>query len=360
MSDEALLSLGSMEGLAETPVRARRENLAPGYLAAALTAGIAYVIHYLPFAPFLVEGRRPLSASIIAIAAAVVARNLFPIPVSVLAGCKHIVRNVIPIAIVVTGAGMDLVRVSSVGAEALAIIFASMAITGVSAVWLGRVLGLSRRTSALIGAGTAVCGTSAIIAAAPLINAEDEDLTLSVGAVSLLGLILMFLLPLGGGLARLTQQQFGVWAGTSIHAVPQVVAAGFTYGDEAGALATLVKLARVALLAPFLLCLTVFVGRQDGSRLDYRKLVPTFIWGFLILAALRTLGLLPALTWERLAARIPISEAANWLLTLAMAAIGLEVNLRLLARTGGRALLACASATLILCLSSLWMIRLLL
>ncbi len=359
MSEDALLSLGSMEGLAEIPVAKKREEaLLPGYAAAGLVGVIAFSVHYLPFPPFLVDGRRSLSASIIAILAAVVLRNVFALPGQIMPGCKHAVRNLIPLAIVFTGAGLDLTQVSGVGWHAFLIVLAGMAVATVAAVQFGRALGLSRTTSLLIGSGTAVCGTSAIVAAAPLIDARDEDLTLSVGTVSLLGLVLMFLLPLVGGLLSMSQQQFGVWAGASIHAVPQGVAAGFTYGPEAGALATLVKLARVALLAPFLLALTILSGRTAGSGIQARKLIPGFFWGFLALAALQTLRWIPTLAWDG-GAKLPVSEIANWLLTLAMAAIGLEVNLRLLARVGGRALVAGLGATALLCIATFWMIRLL-
>lgn len=361
MSDEALLSLGSMEGLAETAgAGARVKPVWPGYLAAAILAAIAYSIHYLPFAPFLSGNRRPISASIIAIIAAVAVRNLFPVPRAILAGCKHIVRTVIPGAIVLTGAGMNLVHAANTGLPVLAIIAVSMTAAAASAIWFGRLLGLTSKTSALIGAGTAVCGTSAIVAAAPLVQAEDEDLTLSVGAVSLLGFLSMFLLPAAGSWLDLSQQQFGVWAGASIHAVPQVVAAGFTYGDEAGAMATLVNLARVALLAPFLLCLAFVGGRSSGTRPAVRAMIPGFVWGFLLLAVLHTLRLLPALSWDDFGTRLAISEIANWLLTLAMAAIGLEVNLKLLVRAGGMALAAGAAATAVLCATSFALIRALL
>lgn len=360
MSEDALLSLGSMEGVEIPAPKAKTsKQILPGYVAAALVGAIAYGIHYLPFPPFLVEGRRPVSASIIAILVALAARNLLTVPAKLMPGCKDIVKRVIPAAIVLTGAGLDLTRVTSIGAGAFGVVVASMAAAAAAAVWIGRALGLSRAASLLIGSGTAVCGTSAIVATAPLIEAEDDDLTLSIGTVSLLGLLLMFLLPVTGGLLNMSQQQFGVWAGTSIHAVPQVVAAGSTYGADAGSLATLVRLARVALLAPFLLILVSLAGRRDGSSINARKLIPSFIWGFFLLAVLHTLRLTPSLLWENGSGvfKLPFSEVANWLLTLAMAAIGLEVNVRLLIQSGGRAIAAGGVATLVLCALSWWLIR---
>lgn len=368
LTEDALLSLGSMEGLAE-PVRAVKpvwSALLPGYVLAVAVSAVAFAIHYLPYPPFLTGARRPISASILAIVLAIAIRNLLTVPKASIAGCKHIVRNAIPAAIVLAGAGLNLSQAAGAGWQSFAIVAASMAVAMCASVLLGRWLGVSQRTALLIGTGTAVCGTSAIVAAAPLLEAEDEDLTLSVGTVSLLGLILMFALPVAGGLLGLDQRAFGVWAGTTIHAVPQVVAAGFTFGPDAGSLATLVKLGRVALLAPFLLVLTLFL-QADRGRIAYSKLVPTFLWGFLAFAVCNTLGLIPGLVFKpaglstiTVALGPWLTEAGNWLLTLAMAAIGLEVNLRLLARVGLRAVAAGFGAMVLLCAASLAMIRLLL
>ncbi len=134
-----------------------------------------------------------------------------------------------------------------------------------AAYWFGRMLKLWKRTALLIGAGTAICGNSAIVAVAPLIDATDEDLMLSMSTINLLGLPLMFLFPLAGAMLGLGDQAYGVWAGTSIHAVPQVVAAAFAFSPGAGSIATLVKLVRVALLAPFTFVLAIVYARRKRT-----------------------------------------------------------------------------------------------
>ena len=112
-----------------------------------------------------------------------------------------------------------------------------------------------------------------------------------------------------------------------MHAVPQAVTTGFAYGAQSGALATLVKLVRVTLLAPFLIVLAFLVPRK-GARLRYSTLLPRFVWGFLALAVINTFHVLPVLTFQS-GWTIPLStilsEAGNVLLTLSMAAMGLEV-----------------------------------
>ena len=374
ISDEALLSLDSMEGLHHLPEpqpKVRPAVPAPpwwAYIPAVLLTGLAYAIHYLPAAPFRVVSasgaRYPVSAAIIAIVTGVLVRNLLPLPDAAIESAKGLARRIIPVTIVLTGAGLNLLRVSSVGFTAMLIIVVCMAVALAAAVWLARLFWVGRRTGMLIGAGTAICGTSAIVAVAPLIEAEDQDIMLSIATVNILGLVLMFLLPVLGGILHLRDDAFGVWAGTSIHAVPQVVAAGFAYSAQAGSLATLVKLVRVTLLAPFLFLLGLLHARSRGSAVpvQYARLVPQFVYGFLALALANTLGLFPVLQFRF--GVYPLSDLlaslGELLLTLSMAAMGLEVNVRFLARTGGAAVLTGTIATAILCLASLVLIRLLL
>jgi uncharacterized integral membrane protein (TIGR00698 family) len=388
ISTEALLSLDSMEGVYSLPVvekraaapakDAKKESVWPGYYLTALTAAIAYAIHYLPIAPFRVASesavRRPISAAIIAILAGVVIRNLFPVPHSIIEGCKVIVRKAVPLTIVLTGAGLNLALLTTVGVKALTITVICIVVATAAAYYCGRLFGLWPKTALLIGAGTAICGNSAIVAVAPLIDAADEDVTLSVGTINIMGLLLMFILPLAGGILKLPDEAFGVWSGSTIHAVPQVVAAAFAYSQKAGTLATLVKLVRVTLLAPFMIALIFIYARQRKAAVTvhYSRLVPPFVWGFLAVALLNTASLMPSLQfhvapWVTGAARdfslssvSLLSEAGNILLTLAMAAMGLEVSVRRLAKVGGPAVLTGLAAAAILCLASLALIKALL
>ena len=353
-----------------------RPSVWPGYAAALLIAAAAYLVHYLPFAPFRVAGefgvRRPVSPAIIAILLGVVARNALRLRHGILEGSKGIVRKVIPVTIVLTGFSLNLTSVEKVGAPALVIILASIGVATGSAYWFGRTIKLWKRTALLIGAGTAICGNSAIVAVAPLIDATDEDLMLSMSTINLLGLPLMFLFPLAGAMLGLGDQAFGVWAGSSIHAVPQVVAAAFAYSPGAGSIATLVKLVRVALLAPFTFVLAIAYARRKrtgGVRVHYSRLVPAFLWGFVAAALMNTLGLIPALefhpVWQAshsfsVSTADVLADSGSFLLTLAMAAMGLEVDVHFLARVGGRALLTGVVSSLALCAASLALIRLLL
>ncbi len=389
LSSDAFLSLGCMEGLFDsivTPARAPEKAaraaaaLRPGYVLAIGVTGFAYLLHFAPIVPFTVasEGgvRHPVSAAIIAILIGLLLRNTMSLPDSVKVGCKHAVKRVIPLAIVCIGAGLNLADLYAVGGTVLAITVVSIGV----AVGLGyacsRLLGLGRKTAVLLGAGTGICGNSAIVAVAPLIDAEDDDVVLSVGTVNLMGLLAMLAWPVVGGWLEMDDGAFGVWSGTSIHAVPQVVAAGFAYGADAGTMATLVKLVRVAFLAPMVFALAVVHARHrgvgasgdGGLTVHYARLVPWFVWGFMAFALVNTFGLIPTLHFDlaevisgetrhvSVSVGAGLSVAGKVLLTIALAAIGLEVNVRQLGQVGGRAIAAGLFSTAALGASSLFLI----
>lgn len=376
LKPDTFLSLGSMEGMFEAVVSPSRVEvpphpwikLAPGYVLSILVAGLAYVLHVVPFAPFTITGeggivRHPIGPAIIAVLIGLLIRNTLAVPDVFKAGCKSAIRTYIPVAIVLTGGGLNLTVISQVGARAFLVIATCIIVALVGGYYLGRLCKLNPKTSLLIGAGTAICGNSAIVATAPLLDAEDDDIVLSIGTVNLFGLLAMLAWPFLGGLMALSPHAFGIWAGTSIHAVPQAVAAGFAFSFEAGTIATLVKLVRVACLAPMVFFLAIYHSRRharngDGLTVHYFRLVPWFVWGFLILSVANTFGLMPEMAFRPWSPFASVSDpiiiqvsaactfAANLLLTMDMAAIGLEVNLRQLASVGGRALLAGLLATL--------------
>lgn len=391
LSPEALRSLGSMEGAYVLPLVERRVekkgaappapseklNPWPGWAFASAVAAFAYAIHYLPFPPFRVEGasgvRRPVSAAILAIFAGAIAAGVLPLSKRmskrILDGAKHAVRRTIPLTIVLTGATLSFANATAVGFRACAVIIATMTAAMASAWIFGKMFGVWPRTALLIGAGTAICGNSAIVAVAPLIDAEDRDLMLSMGAINVLGLVLMFVSPFIGGAIGFDDNSYGVWAGSTIHAVPQAVAAGFAFSEKAGGVATLVKLVRVALLAPLLLVLAFGYARsrkgneKGGVTVHYARLVPPFLWGFFGLFLLNSLRLLPVLQFSSgysVNLAEVLAEAGNISLALSMAAMGLEINLKMFVKVGGTAVAVGAAACVTACIVSWVMIRALL
>ncbi len=381
----ALESLGCMEGVYEPvvapkPAAPHVAILRHGYIAALIVAAVAYGIHLLPLAPFSVTDaagtRHPVSDAMIAILLGLLLRNAFTLPASIRAGCRHIVKRLVPLTIVLMGAGLDLNALLGVGARVLGIIVVCLVFAVAAGYAFGRWMGLSEKAALLLGAGTGICGNSAIVAVAPLVDAEDNDVLLSIGTVNFFGLVAMLALPILGRALSMGGEMFGVWCGTSIHAVPQVVAAGFALDPHAGAVATLVKLVRVTMLAPLVFVLALIHTRrigaaaasQDGFVVRYARLVPWFVWGFVVMAALNTLGWIPTLQFpERelfksiLAPSTTslvdlMTTAGKVILTLAMAAIGLDVSIRDLTGVGARAMLAGLASTASLVLLSLLLI----
>ena len=360
MSAEAFASLDSMEGI-ELP---RPRTVPPsragvwsrlGLLLALCIGAAAWGVHLL---------FPPVSAAILAIVVGGVVRNSIALPAALIEDCKGLVKRVIPITIVLTGASVNLTEVARVGAPSLAVILAAVICGCIVAVLAGRMITISRNAALLVGCGTAICGTSAIIASAPIIGADDDDLLLSVSTINILGLVVMFALPATGAAIHLSRQSFGIWAGVTVHAVPQAITTGFAYSAQSGALATLTKLVRVTLLAPFLLVLALLASRK-GARMSWSTLLPRFIWGFLALALCNTLHLFPDLSfhlpfgngnWSGPMSAI-LAQVAEGLLTLSMAAMGLEVNLRFLLRTGLAAMGVGLAASVAQILVTLGMIR---
>src|SRR5258706_446965 len=245
------------------------------------------------------------------IAFGMVLSNCWKLPKAIQPGLKFSVKKLLPLGIVLLGARLDYRKMLKAGAEGLVLSILETVVALALLMLLTRLLKLPRKLGVLLGVGTAICGGTAIVATAPVIDAEEKDVVFSVATVTLLGLIAMFALPVIGHFLELTSKEFGIWAGLAIHQTPQVVAAGFAYSPtgqpyspEAGQTATIVKLARVCLLAPVVFIIGVVYARQklkatgvgERKKINYLHLFPTFVIGFLAMALMNTLGLLPKLT----------------------------------------------------------------
>ena len=358
-----LASLASMEGSWaewEEAVVEPKKSLSIilfGVVGAALVMALAWVLHQLPFPPFTYEGgalEHPIGVSVLAILLGVAVANFFP-QLDLRAGCRWITTWCIPAAVVFLGARMDVNLLVNIGWGLLFTIVGLMVFAVAISYGVGRMFGMSKRASCLLGVGTAVCGSSAILAVAPVAGADDEEVVVTVGVVNLVGLLAMFTCVALLWLMPMDASLFGAWAGSTIHAVPQVVAAGDSHGVDSAAMATLVKLTRVTMLAPVVLIAALLVARRSSragkARVSsHRKLwqyVPWFVWGFIALVTVRAFGWLPVLEFHSQSSeviRISLAELlptiAKWLLALSMAAIGLQVQLRPMLKAGGKAFLA--------------------
>lgn len=179
---------------------------------------------------------------------------------------------------------------------------------------------LSPRLAALIAVGSSVCGAAAVVATAPAINATEEDSVLAVTLVSFLGALGVVAMALISGLSPLSDLQFGMWAGLTLHGVAHAIAGAFIRGEAAGEIGTFIKMTRVFMLVPISIGLSFIFNRQEGAK--KRAHMPLYLWGFIATALIHATGLTP--DWLVSIGK----EGSNLLILLAMTAMGLGVSFK--------------------------------
>ncbi|MCC6826229.1 MAG: putative sulfate exporter family transporter [Acidobacteria bacterium] len=192
-------------------------------------------------------------------------------------------------SVVLLGFGMDIFAVLKAGREGVVFAVATIVGTLLLGTLLGRLLGVERKTSALISAGTAICGGSAIAAVGPAIDADNDEMTVSIGTVFILNSLALFIFPAFGHFFTMSQEQFGMWSAVAIHDTSSVVGAASSYGDAALAIATTVKLARALWIAPVALIFAyLFHDRSSGKKAKFA--MPWFIVLFLAATVVRSIA----------------------------------------------------------------------
>lgn len=248
-------------------------------------------------------------------------------------------RNVLALAVVVLGAQLSLGEVAKVGLHSLPVLLGTLAACLAIAPLLGRALGISRDLRTLIGVGTGICGASAIAAVTPVIGAAELDVAFAISTIFLFNVAAVLLFPLIGHALGLSQHAFGVFAGTAVNDTSSVVAAAATYGRSAARTALVVKLTRTLMIVPICVALAASRGRVAAGRGRLRRLagqarvVPGFLIAFLVLAAVNSAGAIP------LSSDHALSRTATLLITVALAGVGLSIDLGSLRRTGPRPLI---------------------
>jgi len=257
-------------------------------------------------------------------------------------GIRFAGKEILELSVVLLGISVDLPLLVRAG-PALGLAIVSIVVVGLA---LGRLiargLGLEPRLATLVACGNAICGNSAIAAVAPVIGADAQDVASSIAFTAILGVIVVLGLPLLIAPLGLTHYQYGVLAGLTVYAVPQVLAAAFPVSALSGEVATLVKLVRVLMLGPVVLFFALRARGSRGRAPSVGTFVPWFIVGFLALAALRAGGAVPA-SWVA-----PTRVASTNLTIVAMAALGLSADLRSVARAGSRVIGAVSLSLLVL------------
>lgn len=309
----------------------------PGLVAAALVALVARSLGAA--APSFVGEVFP--AILIGLAVGLVVRGPATAP-----GLRFASTRLLRIGVVLLGARLSVGAIAEVGLSVILVVALVIVAAFTLALLGGRLLGLPRVTVVLIAVGTAICGNSAIVATAPVIGADEREVSVAVATITVFGMLAVLTYPLIGMALGMSDDIFGRWAGVAVHDTSQVVAASFAYSPAAGDIAVVVKLVRNAAMAPVLFLIGAWwvardttIGRATSTRHALQHAIPVFVLGFLLLAGLNSIGLLePVVAGRSLAAWC--GELAAVFILIAVSAIGLGTDPRVLRTSGLRPFLA--------------------
>jgi uncharacterized integral membrane protein (TIGR00698 family) len=325
-------------------------SLVPGLLLTGTIAAAAFGLRNL-------SGIAALSPLIIAIVLGLAFRNTVGTPAAFKPGVVFSMRRILRFAIILLGLQLSWSQLVEVGGVGLGIIVLTLVSTFLFTVRLGHWLAVDRKLVELVAAGTSICGASAIVATNTVTRASDEDVAYAVACVTVFGSASMLLYLALEGLLQLTPHAFGLWAGASIHEIAQVVAAAFQNGVDSGNFGTIAKLSRVMLLAPMILVLGCFsvsnVGHDRGEASKRQSVpVPWFVLGFVAMMLFNSLDLIPQLD------KAYFVQTTTFLLAVALAAMGLETDIRKLRAKGWKPLLVGAGSWLFISAFSLVLVEL--
>jgi uncharacterized integral membrane protein (TIGR00698 family) len=292
----------------------------------------------------LIFGKAWLEALVLAILIGALVRTFADPEERFGSGISFGAKTLLEIAVVLLGASVSAAAIADAGPALIFGIFGVVVISILFSFGVGRSIGLPYRMALLVACGNSICGNSAIAATAPVIGADGKDVAASIAFTAVLGVVAVVGLPFLVPALGLSAGQYGVLAGLTVYAVPQVLAATAPVAALSVQIGTLVKLTRVLMLGPVILILALIGEGQRkmalansgddaaarGHRPSVGQIVPWFIVGFLAMMALRSFDLLPQASLE------PIASAANTLTIVSMAALGLTVDIRAVAKAGPR------------------------
>ena len=298
-------------------------GLGPGLLIAVLLAFVAR---------FVGSAANLISPLIIAVALGIIAGNTVEISPA-RAGMRWAASRLLRIGVVLIGLRVALDDLAAIGLPGLGVVMMAVTVTFFGTQWLGRRLGISADLSLLIGTGYSICGVSAVAAMNGVIRADEEEAAYAIGLVTLAGSLSIVVLPVLASFIGMTPGDFGTWVGGAVHDVAQTVATASTNGDEALTTAIVVKLTRVALLAPLVIGVTLARRRRSLVETGTRPpLLPLFMGGFLLMVGVRSTGILPDSWLEG------IRQVEGFLFTVSLVGVGFGVDLGRLRKLGGRPL----------------------
>lgn len=256
-------------------------------------------------------------------------------------GIKFTSKKILQYAVILLGFGMNLADILEKGKQSLPIIIATISTSLIISFVLYKIMKIPAKISTLVGVGSSICGGSAIAATAPVIDADDEEIAQSISVIFLFNVIAALIFPRLGTILGLSNEGFGLFAGTAVNDTSSVTAAAAAWdgihGSNTLSAATIVKLTRTLAIIPITLVLSVLQmrkakqqGTESGGTFDLKKIFPFFILFFVLASVITTVFALPVTVTA------PIKELSKFFIIMAMAAIGFNTNIVKLVRTGGK------------------------
>ena len=296
---------------------------------------------------------------IVAMGIGILLRNAFILLPAYKAGITYSIRTVLRFAVALLGVRITVDNITGLGWEGLVVALVPLLFTLLLTMWMGRLMKCDHSQSFLIATGTSICGASAIMTAGAVTQAKEDNMIVAISSITVFGTILMLGYPVmyKSGCLQLTAEEYGIWAGASIHEVAQVIAAAFGGGEASGEIGTIIKLTRVAALVPFAFIISYMYAnkmiRPGGSEQQGAVKFPLFLFGFLGMV------LLNSNEFFTMKAIRAIEYFDMFLLTMAMGAMGLETDFKRLATIGYKPFFLSIFSTLVISGASLALVYLL-
>lgn len=310
------------------------KKYAPGFLMALVIGAVAKGLEYLEG----LAGLHLIGASVIALFIGMGINAVYKPNKITAPGIKFTSKKILKFAIILLGASLNITVILTVGKFSLTVMIFTLATCFGIGHFTGKALGLNWKMSNLISAGTGICGGSAIAAIAPVIEADDIDIAYGLSATFLFDMAMIVLFPILGRWLNLSDAAYGLWAGTAVNDTSSVVAAGYAFSEAAGDFATMVKLTRTLAIIPTVLIFAAIsmhlkkkaAAAEGGEKIkvNIASIFPWFILGFLAMAALNSLGIIPA------AVSSFMKDLSKFLMVCALAAIGLNTSFAQMRKSG--------------------------
>lgn len=335
-----------MNALADSALLQRGRDLLPGVIASIVVAAAATFLSEHYHAPVM------LFALLLGIA-----MNFLTTEGRCISGIDFTAREVLRIGVALLGVRITFDQIAHLGWHPIALVLISVIVTILVSTAVARLFGFNTLFGFLTGSATAICGASAALALAaalPAHPAKEKATTFTVIGVSTLSTLAMIVYPTVAHMLELSPTQAGIFIGGTIHDVAQVVGAGYSVSHEAGDIATVVKLMRVAMLLPVIIC-AVMITRARGADESGKRppLLPWFAVGFFILAAVNSTGWIPLLVQDA------ANDLSRWCLVVAMCAIGMKTQLKQIVAVGIKPVILMVAETIFLAVLVLYLSRVL-